>query len=91
MTSHFARTLVLATMTLTIGVALSGNAHAGQDRTGVSAPPARTLQVFDHLARADRTGPRDPYTDGARGQIRERNPFVDGARIGPRSAFADGA
>ncbi|WP_342051164.1 MULTISPECIES: hypothetical protein [unclassified Cupriavidus] len=89
MTSHFARTLVVATMTLTLGVALSGNAHAGQDRTGVSAPPARTLQVFDHLARADRAGPRDPYTDGAR--LRERNPFVDGARIGPRSSFSDGA
>lgn len=77
MTSHLARTLILASMTLTIGVALSGNAYAGQDRSGVSSPPSRTLEVFDHLAHAERIGARDAYTDGA--------------RIGPRNAFADGA
>lgn len=37
---------------------------AGLDRTGVSAPPSRTI---------------DPYTDGARGNG-PRNPFYDGAR-----------
>lgn len=80
MISHFTRTLVIASISLTVGAALAGNAHAadarvaGMDRTGLSVSPARTVDVYTDGAR---NGPRDPYTDGAR--IGERDPYTDGA------------
>lgn len=70
MISEFARTVVIASMTLTIGAALPGGyAHAadvvvaGMDRTSVSASPARKFDVF---VDGSRVGAYDPYTDGAR-------------------------
>ncbi|NUA30917.1 hypothetical protein [Cupriavidus basilensis] len=38
---------------------------------------------------ANKLGPRDPFTDGARSGTRD--PFTDGARNGTRDSFSDGA
>lgn len=44
-------------------------------------------------AQAAVSGPRDPYTDGARSVTEQRSPYYDGARTvsEPRSPYSDGA
>lgn len=90
MISELTRAAVVASMVLATGSALPGYAHAadvvvaGMDHTGVSASPARQLDVFTDGARA-RTF--DMYTDGTRSG--KYDPYADGARMGEPDSFTD--